>query len=87
MSETKPVYEIPGEVLDGAILEQMNAIHEEFSNSRKEGEFTIQEYADAVNTTYDKAKKELQRALEARRVERRKCGHISYYKMKTQNGK
>jgi len=81
MSGPKPVYEISGEVLDGAILEQMQSIHKAFKEGRQDGEFTIQEYAAAVNTTYDKAKKELHLAFGAQRVSRRKAGSRSYYKI------
>ena len=84
MSETKPVYEIPGEVLEGAILEQMRAIHEEFIEGRRNGEFTIKDYAEAMEIKYSRAQKELMLAFDAGRLEKRGSGSGSraYYRMK-----
>jgi predicted transcriptional regulator len=56
-------------------------IHNQFNAGRKEGEFTINEFAQAVGITYDSAKRELQEACTVGVVARRRIGTRSYYSM------
>jgi len=81
MSEPKPKYEYSEGVLEGALLEQLQALHYVYSTGIRKGEFTIQQYATSFEIYHKKASEELDKAIEDGKVTMRKAGAKSYYRM------
>ena len=80
MSEPKPEYKIDQGVLDNALNEQMQGLHESLSQRKKPEEFTIDEYAKVNELSYNQAKVELRDALSKDIVTVRKFGVRCYYR-------
>ena len=70
------------EVVPGVTLKELIAIKDEFREGKREGEFTISEFGELTDISYERSKKVLRKALSAGRVELRKVGARCYYRIK-----
>ena len=73
---------ISEEMAEGALLEQIKTLHKKFNAHKKQdGEFTAREYRRINSLGYDKARTELQNAVDAGFITRRRVGRVDYYKV------
>ena len=90
MTEQQGDYTIDEDVRAQALREQMLSIHETYKAKDKDaGEFSIKDYCRELRALgkgvgYDRARTELEKAITAGKVERRKEGSNVYYRFISQ---
>lgn len=78
---TTPDYDIPDEILDAALAEQLRSLYETSEYNRREGEFTTKEfaYAQVNQVSYSKARDRLDTLIVDGKVKKRSLGNRVYY--------
>ena len=80
--EERPDYEIADNVLDKALQEQMQVIHDKYDINKHDDEFTCQDYQEAMKIhSIERARAELTKAVRNGELTTRRIGKFRYYRI------